>query len=182
MTGHGRSRRILQLVLAVPNMPSCLEQIKRFMLLTNWQVQWAFPPWQGLERYTCTVTTESYRMSLVHWHSQRRKQGLGWLSRDRYTSVLYSGWVAGDRERSISVTGMCHASSFTACLGAAFEATTMPSYFSSFQNHPQTSPANSLSYKPLGCHLLKIHSGKQLMQLTSMAGFTYFIVEILRLR
>ena len=160
MTGHGRRRRILQLVLAVPNMPSCLEQIKCFLPLRNrGKSSEPFLPGGDWKDAPVLQTTENYGMSSVHWHSQWRKQGTGWLSKDRYASVLYSGWAAGDRERLFSMTSMCHMSSFTACLGAALEEATVPSYFSSFQNHPQTSPANSLSYKPLGCHLLKIHSG-----------------------
>lgn len=137
-----KNRRILQLVLAVLNMPSCLEQIKHFVPLTNCgKSSEPFLSWQELERCTNAINNSNLwdDFSVLTLTAEKTRYGLACMS--RCMSVLCSGWVSGDRDPVLW-------NWYVSCLPL------LPTWELPLK---QQSSTNSLSYKPIGCHLLKIH-------------------------
>lgn len=143
MTGHGKKQK---------NFAACLGCTEYALVLgTNlmlcafnklWQVQWAFLPWQGLER--CTSATNNSEVwddvSALTLIAEKTRYGLACMS--RCMSVLCSGWV----QREYRDTVLCN--QYVSCLPL------LPTWELPLKQHSST---NSLSYKPIKCHLLKIH-------------------------
>lgn len=121
MTGHGKKQKNFAACLGCTEYALVLGTNQTLCAINKmWQVQWAFLPSQGLERWTSAINNSKLwdYFSASTLTAEKTRNGLACMS--RCISVLCSGWVAGDRE---TVTWNLYVPSFTAYLGTALEAT-----------------------------------------------------------
>lgn len=138
MTGHGKKQKNFAACLGCTEYALVLGTNQTLCAINKmWQVQWAFFPSQGLERWTSAINNSKLwdDFSASTLTAEKTRNGLACMS--RCISVLCSGWVAG---RLFFETCMC-----------------LPSLLTWELPLKQQSSTNSLSYKPIRCHLLKIH-------------------------
>lgn len=142
MTGHGKNQKNFAACLGCTEY-ALVRGTNQILCAINklWQVQWAFLPSQGLERWTSAINNSELwdDFSALTLTAEKTRYELACMS--RCISVLCSGWVAGDRETVLW-------NWYVSCL---------PLLLNWELPLKQQSSTNSLSYKPIRCHLLKIH-------------------------
>lgn len=142
MTGHGKNQKNFAACLGCTEYALVLGTNQTLCAINKlWQVQWAFLPWQELERCASAINDSKLwdDFSALTLTAEKTRYRLACMS--RCTSVLCSGWVAGDRETVLRNHYVSHLP-------------LLPTWELPLKQQPFT---NSLPYKPLRCHLLKIH-------------------------